>query len=221
MINTWRGSSRFIKWLVFTSIVGLILYGFSALINHDLAFSYLLWNLLLAWIPLLASLHLLTVLGKKLWSSWEAMFWSFIWIIFLPNSFYMISDYIHLQYTTVDNAVYYAVTFTSIIFSAVLMGLFSLYLVHLELQKRFSSYQAGLYIGLVLVTCSVAIYIGRDLRWNSWDILTNPWGLILDFGVHLVSWGSSLALVQTTGLFFILIGSMYLVAWNGLKLFRQ
>ena len=77
--------------------VSLLLYAYAALRNDSLAYGYLPWNLLLSWIPLAIAIRLSVVLRKKLWSSWEAMLTSALWLIFLPNSFYMITDYVHLQ----------------------------------------------------------------------------------------------------------------------------
>lgn len=215
-----------VKWqllsaLIVSSLVGAILFAYCAIADHSLSFAYLLMNLLLAWISLLLSTRLVVVLKSKLWSSWEALGLTFLWLIFLPNSFYMISDFIHLESAPTNNIVYYAVTFTSIIFTAVAIGFMSLLMVHLELRKRFSNLAVKLMIALILGASSVAIYIGRDLRWNSWSILTNPGGIILDISNRLIHTSDYPTVIATTGVFFMLLASMYYLAWSGIKVIKR
>ncbi len=215
-----------VKWqllfaLIVSSLVGAILFAYCAIADHSLDFAYLLINLLLAWVSLLLSTRLVVVLRYKLWSSWEALGLTFLWLIFLPNSFYMISDFIHLQNAPTNNIVYYAVTFTSIIFTAVVIGFMSLFMVHLELRKRFSNLTVKLMIALILGASSAAIYIGRDLRWNSWSILTNPGGIIFDISDRLVHISDYPTAIATTGIFFMLLASMYYLAWSGIKVIKR
>ena len=210
--------SQFILALCFSTLVGVFLFFYSAALGHDYQYSYLLWNLFLAWIPLLLTLRLIEVLRTKPWSSWEALFISVLWLLFLPNSFYMISDFIHLQSAPPTQIVFYALTFASIIYTAVVLGFISLYLIHLELKKRFSDKESALYIALTIMICCVAIYVGRDLRWNSWDVLTNPGGIIFEVSnqlLHFSYYGQALSMIMV---FFVLISSMYVLAWSGVKL---
>lgn len=213
--------TQFLLALGLSSLVGVLLFFYSAALGHDYQYSYLLWNLFLAWLPLVFAFWLVQLLKTKLWSSWEALGVTLLWLLFLPNSFYMISDFIHIQTAPPEQIVYYAVMFTSIIYSAVLLGFVSLYLVHRELKKRLTDYQSLLIIGIVIMVCCIAIYTGRDLRWNSWDVLTNPGGLLFDLSdqfLHFGFYGTALSTIST---FFILISSMYLVAWSGIKMLRR
>lgn len=220
MIGRLSARNQFILALLFSSLVGTALFTFSALRSHSLDYGYLLWNLFLAWIPIVISTRLVHVLHRKLWSSWEALFTSIAWLIFLPNSFYMISDFIHLSSAANNNVLYYAVTFTSIIYSAVVIGFLSLYMVHIELKKRLADLDATLWIAAILLSCSLAIYIGRDLRWNSWSILTNPGGVIFDISNRLMHVSSYSQIISTAGVFFVLLGSMYMLAWSGIKVLK-
>jgi uncharacterized membrane protein len=221
MIRDLSARKQFILAILFSSLVGVGLFSYSAHLSHSLNYDYLLWNLFLAWTPVLFSTRLVSVLGRKPWSSWEALGLSLLWIVFLPNSFYMISDFIHLRDAQAGQVLFYAVTFTSIIYSAVLLGFLSLYMVHVELKKRFSGREAAMWVAFTLLICSLAIYIGRDLRWNSWDILTNPGGLIFDVSNRLLHVSAYTQILSTAGVFFVLLGSMYLLAWSGIKLLRQ
>src|ERR1700722_4857444 len=174
MIRDWAHKKELAYSLVISSIVGIGFLVFCIITSHSFAYDFLLWNLVLAWVPLIISTRLVFVLSNKLWSSWEALTLSFLWILFIPNSFYMISDFIHLQSVPTNNIIYYVVAFTSIIYSGVLLGFISLYMLHIEFLKRFTDQTVRVLMCSIIAVCSIAIYIGRDLRWDSWAVLTNP-----------------------------------------------
>lgn len=213
--------TQFVLTLLLASIASLVLYTYGAFRNHSTEFSYLITNLFLAWLPLLLAVWLVQILRRKLWSSWEAIGVSALWLLFLPNSFYMVSDFIHLEDVQRVDVLYDAVTFTSFIFVGVVLGLSSLYLVHREFAKRFVWKASTAWLGGIFLLCGFAIYLGRDLRWNSWDVLTNPGGLLFDISDRFLHPSAYPEMFLTVGSFFILIGSMYALAWKAAQLIRQ
>lgn len=212
---------QYIAALGVSSLVSIGLFVFGAYRNQDTTYSYLIWNLFLAWLPLLFSMRLIMVLRSKLWSSWEALGLSILWLLFLPNSFYMISDFIHIQEFQHQDIVADALMFTSFIFTGVVLGFSSLYLVHLELKKRFTARMAGFWVALTLLASSIAIYIGRDLRWNSWDVITNPGGLLFDISERVINPSSYPEMFVIVLSFWALLLSMYYLLWCGARLVRQ
>lgn len=198
-------------------IACVILYACSVILDHGLAYSYMVLNLGLATIPLLLSWRLVAVLKYKRWSAWEPLLLTFVWIIFLPNSFYMISDYIHLQDMTSSMVLFGAIMFSAFIFLAMFMGLISLYLVHSELRKRIDPKPAAAIIAVLIAGCCFAIYLGRDLRWNSWDIILNPAGLLFDISNLILKPENYPDMGRTMGGFFVLIGSLYIVSWRSAR----
>jgi uncharacterized membrane protein len=197
------------------------LFGYGAWRNHSLDSVYLTWNLFLAWLPLFLAVRLMEVLKRKLWSSWEALATSFLWIAFLPNSFYLISDFIHLQEVQRGDILYDAVMFTSFVSTGVVLGFSSLYLIHLQLRRRFSLRAAASWVGVTLLICSIAIYMGRDLRWNTWDILVNPAGLLFDISDRLWRPAAYPQMLLIIAAFFVLLVSMYNLLWHGTRLFLR
>jgi uncharacterized membrane protein len=213
--------NQFVIALALSSVVSIGLYTYGAWRNHSLVYDYMLWNLFLAWLPLVFSLRLIYVLRTKLWSAWEPMLFTLLWLAFLPNSFYMISDFIHLRDVPRLDVLYDTVLFTSFIYTAVLLGFASMYTLHLELKKRVSVRTAGILMALTLLICSIGIYIGRYLRWNSWYVVTNPAGLLFDISDRILHPRSYPQMFTTILSFFALLGSMYLLAWNGAKAIRR
>jgi len=194
--------------------VSVVLYLAGAVANRSFQFAYLLSNLFLAWIPLLLSLTLLRLLRRHLWSSWELLGLTLLWLLFLPNSFYMVSDFVHVADVGRHNLLYDIVMFTSFILTALFVGFASLYMVHAELRKRISLRGSSLLTAIILFLCSFAIYLGRDLRWNSWDVLVNPAGILFDISDHLIHPLQSGDMFTTTFSFFALLASLYVVGWQ-------
>jgi uncharacterized membrane protein len=192
--------------------VGLFVFG--AVTNHSLQFQYLIQNLFLAWLPLGIMAVLFRSLRTRLWSSWLPFCLTLLWLVFLPNSFYMISDFVHIQDVVRHNLLYDVVMFTAFIFTAALVGFCSLYLVHVELRKRISMRVSSVLIGVILFLCSFAIYLGRDLRWNSWDVALNPAGILFDVSDHLIHPMQHLDMFSMTISFFVLLASLYVVGWQ-------
>lgn len=200
--------------MIYLTLVSVGFFAVGAFSNHSLELWYLLWNLFLAWLPLIFSLWLLYVLRTRAWSSWPGMCLSVLWLGFLPNSFYMISDFIHLQDYQRVNIVYDSAMFTSFILTSLLIGYTSLYLVHVQLAQRLPRRLTWIWVSMILLLCSFAIYLGRDLRLNSWDIFVAPAGFLFDVS-DIVAHPAGHGLALTTTLtFFVLLLSVYIVIWQ-------
>ena len=52
------------------------------------------------------------------------------------------------------------------------------------------------------------------MRWNSWDVLLNPAGILFDISDKLIHPLTNLDMFTTTLSFFILLGSLYIVGWQ-------
>ncbi|CAN5380279.1 hypothetical protein BH09PAT4_BH09PAT4_07640 [soil metagenome] len=195
--------------LLLASGVSLFLYVVLVQRMGELVFTYLPSNLLLAWIPVLLALWLGKLLRTHLWSSWPALAVTGLWLIFLPNSFYVITDLIHLGGVYSDDLVASAIVFFSFTLTGLLLGYTSVYLVHGWLRARTSARRALALIAGVFLLCSIAIYIGRDLRWNSWDMLFQPSGLLFDLSDRLLHPSEYGKIATVAGGFFVLLLSMY------------
>ena len=146
--------------------------------------------------------------------SWPAAGLTLLWLVFLPNSFYLITDFIHLDYARYSQTLYYVIMLFSFSFSGLLLGYTSLYILHRELLKRLKTPTAHAWAGAVLLLCSFAVYLGRYLRWNTWDLILHPVGVVFDVSdrvINPVAYGQTF---QVTALVFVLLASMYFTLWN-------
>lgn len=200
--------------LILASLTSLGLLVGGSLRNQSYGYWYMVWNLFLAWLPLLFMVWLLRTLKRKRWSSWQGVALSILWLAFLPNSFYMVTDYIHLQDVPSIDILYDAVMLTSFIMTGLVLGYLSLYLFHLELRQRLPIITSSRLIAFILLLCSFAIYLGRDLRWNSWDIFINPAGILFDVSDRLINPGAHPQMLVTIVSCFVLLSMLYVMIWS-------
>jgi uncharacterized membrane protein len=135
-------------------------------------FRFLLWNLFLAWIPLLIALAVydayrrgapLAVLAPG----------TLLWLLFLPNAPYLGTDFVHLS--PYGPPLWFdGVLISAFAWTGVLLGFVSLYLMHAIVRHRFGGQAGWAAAVVVLGLTSVGVYIGRFLQWNSWDLLVRP-----------------------------------------------
>src|SRR5438132_12396781 len=81
--------------LLFSSALGTALLIVRVLITHRLQHAYLFGNLILAWIPLLASMLLDQWEGKDSVPQWKRSTAVGVWFVFFPNAPYILTDLVH------------------------------------------------------------------------------------------------------------------------------
>jgi len=212
--------TRLLVVLGLPSFVSVGFYVGSVAVSHNLSYWYLVWNLFLAWLPLIFVLILLKYLRDYTWSGWGCTILTLVWLIFLPNSFYIVSDFIHLGDIGQLNVQYDAVMFFMFAISGLLLGCVSLYMVHQQLLKRLSRQTSHSLVAVILLLCSYAIYLGRDLRWNSWDAFLHPAGVIFSLSDPLLSPSTHHDALTTTLTFFVLLSTLYITGWQSVRIFR-
>ena len=191
--------------------LSLVLFALGMLRGNGWIDWYLIWNLFLAWIPMALSCFLLRHTRQHPWSDWTGIALTLVWVLFLPNSFYMVSDYIHLEDIARSSVLFDSLTFTCFILNGLMLGFASLYMVQAMLRKRISRLQNETFAAVMLFLCSFAIYLGRDLRWNSWDVLLNPAGILFDVSERIIDPFGHPEALTTTLVFFIFLAGLYWV----------
>lgn len=195
--------------------VSVALYLIGAVANGGLNYYYLVWNLFLAWLPLVFAYLLVKILKQNLWSSWPALSMTFLWLIFLPNSFYMLSDFVHLSDNLSANLMFNIVLISSFAFNGLVLGYLSVMKIHRRLLARgHSSDLSWLLISLTLIVSSYAIYLGRVVRLNSWDFFTNFLGVLYSVSDQFIHPGRYPSIIGLTASFFVLLTMIYVVVWR-------
>lgn len=170
----------------------VLLIGCRIFFSGSLLFVFLLWNIFLAWIPLKTSQYLVRSEHGK----WKQGFLFGLWLLFFPNALYIITDLIHLELESSVPKWYDAILLFSSSVLGLMMAFISLNRVEHYLGKKLGSKWRPWLVGLFIFVGSFGVYLGRFLRWNSWDILRNPGGLMENImqrvifpWEHLRTWG--------------------------------
>ena len=145
----------------------------------------LVWNMFLALVALDFS-FVSYYISKKV----ERGLGAILWLFFYPNTFYMLTDIVHMQFTSTvlwnkTSLILYMLYVSSILFG-VLCGIESVKNIVLTFKLK-NYYLRLLFIGVLSFISSFAIHIGRYARLNSWDIFTRPKTVISEI-LDVVSW---------------------------------
>lgn len=166
------------KSILLLMIVAVVFNLLRIIIWEKASFVYILWNLFLALIPFTISLVLLTLHKEGTLNKIVFIVGIILWIIFLPNAPYLVTDLIHLGETKAVPIIYD----TILLFSSALLGLVLTFysLSHIEeiIRKSLSKRKTVLIMALIILLVSFGIYLGRFLRFNSWDIFINHYALL-------------------------------------------
>ena len=103
------------------------------------------------------------------------------WLLFFPNALYIITDLVHLRHSGDDAPVWFdaLLLFTSSI-TGLMMAFISLYQIETFIRRAITAKHADKIIIASIFLGSFGVYLGRFLRWNSWDILANPFSLLFE-----------------------------------------
>ena len=139
---------------------------------------FLIWNLFLAWIPFIISYFTYTAKLTRKQSFIVIPIAAFFWLIFFPNAPYILTDLQHLAGTWRDVPVWYDVMLLIwFSFTGLLLGMVSLFLMQEIIRREFGRWAGWGFVAMVTVLSSAGVYVGRFLRWNSWDIFSDPAGM--------------------------------------------
>jgi len=166
---------------VFIAFITCMIF-FRMIYSGTFRFIFLLWNLFLAWIPFQVSLYLS---GKKDGRKWVQIFLLAVWLLFFPNALYIITDLVHLEGKTTVPVWYDAVLLFTSAIAGLMMAFASLYKVEACFSKRLSNSATNKLVLLCLFLGSFGVYLGRFLKLNSWDIVTNPSELVKEIALRL------------------------------------
>jgi uncharacterized membrane protein len=138
---------------------------------HD--FRFLLWNLMLAWVPLLVALAVYDLYrrGTRLALLTPAIA---LWLLFLPNAPYIATDFIHLEPGAQTPLWIDGVVLSAFAWTGILLGFVSLYLMHAVARNRLGATGGWTAALGALALTSAGVYLGRFLQWNSWDLILRP-----------------------------------------------
>jgi uncharacterized membrane protein len=193
--------SRPTKSLFILTLLCVLLFGVRFIETGEHFGFAMLWNLFLAWMPLFFALVSRRLERNKL-SKYVSMG---AWLLFFPNAPYVITDLIHLDHLPAHLWWYDSMGIFILAFTGLLLGIYSLSIVHKIWRKDHGSFFAWHFIIASMTLCGFGIYLGRFVRLNSWDIATSPLNVLKQIQLAMQN---PLAM-QTTLLFGVVLTTIY------------
>ncbi len=147
--------------------------------THHLHFAWLTWNLFLALVPYLVTRF---AVNKVSWieSRWKFALLATVWLLFLPNSFYIITDLFHLEIAERVPLWFDLALLFSFAWNGILLGVLSIRMMEKMVQLNFPFIKEWQFVYPLMLLNAFGVYIGRYLRYNTWDVIADPFQLTKD-----------------------------------------
>lgn len=172
--------------LVLSSSLSVTMVAARVLYSGAGTYTFLVWNLFLAWVPLFSALGLWAVARLRPWTALGLGMPLFLcWLAFFPNAPYIVTDFLHLSERNSAPLWYDLLMLFSFAWNGLVVGFTSLWIVQNVIAQRWGNGSSWLIVTGTLAASGFGIYLGRFLRWNSWDILMNPYLLAYDIWHHI------------------------------------
>ena len=177
-ISALRHRLPLFLWLGLSLAFSLARIAVRVLLTRALLFVFLLWNLFLAAIPfvLSASLHLA---GRQPRARLLLPVGA-VWLLFFPNAPYIVTDLLHLEPRFGVPHWYDLALILSCAWNGLMLAYASLVDMHTLVRQRLGFWSGWAFATVALGLSAFGVYLGRYLRFNSWDILNNPFTLFYD-----------------------------------------
>jgi uncharacterized membrane protein len=200
MIRSLKKAERFHE-SVFMLVLSVFCFGasvFRCLYTGTRVFLFLNWNLFLAFVPwALTSIAVIKADIQK--SKIVIGVIMLFWLIFFPNAPYIFTDLFHLRRTSSIPDWFDLILILCFAWTGLLFGFLSLWDIEGILNRKVKGVHLKIVSTLLLFAGSFGVYLGRYLRWNSWDIITRPFKVLNDIGdrfinpfEHQTTWGMTI-----------------------------
>lgn len=199
------------KLLLLLSAMSLVcasLVWYRHLVTGSPMYMFLLWNLFLAWVPYLISSYMRwTDSVQRKW--YLNLLAGSVWLLFFPNAPYILTDLVHLKPRPDISYWYDFQILLFFCFNSLFIAFASLIQMKRFIDHFISPFFSHLAMLFILVLTSFGIYLGRFERYNSWDIVMQPFSLIHDCLHIIANAGDNKKVLYTTGLLAIFLTFTY------------
>ncbi len=178
------------KTYIFVSLVACLMAGLRFIHTENIRYLFYISNLLLAWLPFICSIFIMYIYNKIKTNKKGSIILClglFFWLIFYPNAPYLITDFIHisvynyafkvkdiLDFQTNFWIWYDFIAIALFVWLGLMLGFISLRINQLIILDRYNKVISWIFVTMISFLSGYGIYLGRFVRWNSWDIIINP-----------------------------------------------
>lgn len=164
------------------TLLSLILFRVRTLLSDSLEYTFLVWNIFLAWIPLGLAYAASVFAWNRKFLFFVLPLVAILWMLFFPNAPYILTDLQHLGNPKPDIPLWFDMLLLIwFAWTGLLLGVVSMFLMHDIVRRQFGRMFGWAFVLAAGVLSSLGIYIGRFLRWNSWDMIFSPLERLRDF----------------------------------------
>ena len=198
--------------ILLSATAALALYLLRYAATGSAQFSFMAWNLLLSLGALSCSV-LFIMLWKGGWNS-KTVIAALVWLLLLPNTFYMLTDFVHVSNSGDITILFDIVLIGFFAMNGFMHGMLSLLMVHKKLLPIYKQRRMLPVVGAIILASSYAVDMGRYLRWNSWDALLHPSAVLFDVSNTFFNPFSNDRSLVVTAVFFVTISCLYTIVWQ-------
>ena len=159
----------------------LVLLAIRAFYTGSVTYFFYPWNLFLALVPVFIS----GLLIKQRALNYKSVLLFALWLLFLPNAPYLVTDIFHFEQRPPVPFWFDLILVVSGAWNGILLCMISLFRVERFLKITWNSNIVSKLMPLIIVLCGYGVYIGRYLRYNSWDVVTEPLGILRTSTHHI------------------------------------
>ena len=164
------------------TLLCLVFFRVRTYFSDSTNYAFLVWNIFLAWIPLGLAYTASVFAMRRRFLIIIVPLASVLWLLFFPNAPYILTDLLHLGDPNPDMPLWFDMLLIIwFAWTGLLLGVFSLFLMHDIVRRAFGRIAGWFFVLVIGTLSSLGIYIGRFLRWNSWDLLLNPYDRLMEF----------------------------------------
>lgn len=183
--RTYQGTVFFVAGLA--TLVAVALVSFRLIYSGYVNYLSLVWNLFLAWIPWSMALLAERAYRRAGRVTLVVILCGAVWLLFFPNAPYIVTDFLHLRVRPPIPLWFDLYLIFAFAWAGLFLGSSSLYTMQRLVTRKVGRIMGWLFVLAALGLSSFGIYLGRFLRWNSWDVLLDPRGLVGDVLGRLIN----------------------------------
>ena len=166
--------------LVLSSAVTCAILAARIVRAERMTFLFLVWNLILAWMPYLFSLWAALIQRRRPHAWWRLLLPGALWLLFFPNAPYLVTDFLHLRERPPVPMWYDVGLLAAFAWSGFFLAVASLHVMQTLVRRVGGALVSWLFVLGAVGLSGLGVYLGRFERWNSWDLLLFPHAVLAD-----------------------------------------
>jgi uncharacterized membrane protein len=170
--------------LLLSSLITVGLLFVRVWVRGSLSYAFMVWNLFLAWVPYLFALWADSIHVRHPGRWRRLLLPGAVWLAFLPNGLYMVTDLAHLHWRDGSFLWYDTGMLAAFAWAGCFLAVTSLRILHDMIEPGVGPLASRLFVLVCIGLSGAGVYIGRVMRWNSWDVLRKPLQLLGDVAAH-------------------------------------